>query len=257
MQDSQEILVHIQDWIKKTVQDTGFSDVVIALSGGIDSALSATLATKALGKEHVHIVMLPYGSLNTVGLTDATLVANFLQIPNKNRYMFDIQNAVDELLKQIGEQDLSEIRKGNMMARVRMIYLFDLAKKLGAIVCGTENKTEHYLGYFTRFGDEASDMEPLRSLYKTQVWEVAKAVKIPEKIIIKDPTAGLWDGQTDEGELGFSYTQADKVLAAFLDEKKSKEEIHAMGIPEEVIEKVLLRVKNNAFKHHLPKICEL
>jgi NAD+ synthase len=135
---------------------------------------------------------------------------------------------------------------------MRMIYVFDQAKKRKALVVGTENKTEHYLGYFTRFGDEASDVEPLRELYKTQVYEVAENLQIPERLRVKAPTAGLWEGQTDEGEFGFTYADADKILSLMIDEKKSREEIIKSFRKENVVEAVLKRVKQNEFKHHLP-----
>jgi len=132
---------------------------------------------------------------------------------------------------------------------MRMILLFDLAKKYKALVLGTENKTEHLLGYFTRFGDSASDIEPIRHLYKTQVRKLAKYLKIPEKIIKKTPTAGLWQGQTDEREFGFSYGEADQILLLYLDQKKNVEEIVNKGIKLEQVEKVVKRLKANEFKH--------
>ncbi len=267
----------IVTWISEIVNSAGFTNVVIGLSGGIDSALSTTLAVKALGKEHVYPVLLPYNAMHVQATADARSVIEFLEIPKEHVTQIDIREGVDGILKNVilgslenttleSNQDSGrtsfarmtnssdKIRQGNIMARVRMIYLFDLAKKLGALVCGTENKTEHYLGYFTRFGDEASDIEPIRNLYKTQVWEMAKELDIPGQIIIKAPTAGLWDGQTDENELGFSYTDADRILQLYFDEKCSKEEIIAKGIAEEVVSKVLDRVEQNEFKHKLPYV---
>ncbi|MBI3560071.1 NAD(+) synthase, partial [Candidatus Gottesmanbacteria bacterium] len=138
------------------------------------------------------------------------------------------------------------------MARVRMILLFDQAKKRNALVVGTENKTEHLLGYFTRFGDEASDIEPLRNLYKSQVYELARQLNLPENIVSKAPTAGLWEGQTDEGEFGFTYKEADEILAIIVDEKKSIDEVVRKGYDQATVEKVVKRMKENNFKHHLP-----
>lgn len=238
----------IINWISQTVYSAGFNHVIIGLSGGIDSALSTTLSTRAMGKERVIVVMLPYGNMHDEHVKDAITIADFLDIPRGNRVVIDIKPAVATLWKD----DKDDIRLGNIMARVRMIYLFDLAKKLRALVCGTENKTEHYLGYFTRFGDNASDIEPIVSLYKTDVREMAKNLGIPEKVITKDPTAALWEGQTDEGELGFTYADADKVLAYFIDQKLSREEIIAKGIAEDVVTKVIKRVQSQDFKHHLP-----
>lgn len=241
----------ISTWITKTVEAAGFSKVVIGLSGGVDSALSATLAVHALGRENVYPVLLPYKQMHMQAVLDALQVAEFLHIPKDHVTEIDIADSVDATLTKM--QDVDGIRRGNVMARVRMIYLFDMAKKLRALVCGTENKTEHYLGYFTRFGDEASDMEPIRSLYKTEVWEMARLLDVPQQIIEKAPTAGLWEGQTDENEFGFTYQDADMVLRCHFDEQLSFEQIIARKeVREEVIKKVLERVKQNDFKHNLP-----
>jgi len=136
------------------------------------------------------------------------------------------------------------------MARTRMIILFDQAKRHEALVCGTENKSEHLLGYFTRFGDSASDIEPITHLYKTQVYQLAKYLKIPEEIIQTQPTAGLWENQTDEGEFGFTYEEADQVLYLFHDRNKSLNEIINLGFKN--TEKIIKRVKQNEFKRKTP-----
>ena len=237
----------IAQWIKKTVSSAGFTKVIVALSGGVDSAVSTALAALALGKENVYCVSLPYGQMSKEHADDAMIVANYLQIPQENIFTINIQPVVEEF--QVNGDD---VQKGNVMARVRMIYLYDLAKKLKVLVCGTENKTEHYLGYFTRFGDEASDIEPIRNFYKTQIWQFAKYLGIPEKIITKAPTAGLWETQTDEGEFGFSYKEGDKVLWHHFEEGLEKDEIIKKGITPNVVEKVLKRVRENEFKHRLP-----
>lgn len=262
----------IVNWLKKTVDDAGFTDVVIALSGGIDSAVSATLAVKALGKEHVHVLLLPYGKLNEKGTEDAKIVARFLELPKENIYEANIKKSVESFsvgqinsdkfrnsdtpTNRISSEFNLKIRTGNIMARVRMIYLYDFAKKLNALVVGTENKSEYYLSYFTRFGDEASDIEPIRGLYKTQIKEMAKYLGIPREIIEKVPTAGLWENQSDEGEFGFSYTEADRVLYHHFDEGLPEEVIVDLGIPEQTVRKVLEWVAKNDFKHHLPYILE-
>lgn len=136
------------------------------------------------------------------------------------------------------------------MARARMVILYDLAKKHQALVCGTENKSEFRLGYFTRFGDEASDFEPIQHLYKTQVYQLAKYLNIPKNIILQVPTAGLWEGQTDEGEFGFSYKEADIVLYLYFDKGKAISQIITKGFPN--AQKIIDRAKANSFKHHLP-----
>lgn len=256
----------IVDWLQKTVHNAGFEKVVIALSGGIDSAVSATLAVRALGKENVIVLLLPYGSLSDKGTRDAKDVAEFLDLPAENIIICDIKKAVDNFelnsdrIQKVSGSDKSDIsddlklRLGNIMARVRMIYLYDFAKATNSLVVGTENKSEYYLGYFTRFGDEASDIEPIRNLYKTQVWEMGKYLGIPEHIIQKAPSAGLWEGQSDEDEFGFSYADADRVLYHHFDEGLGEEAIIDLGIPENIVKSVLQWVAKNDFKHKLPYI---
>lgn len=250
--DYTQITAGICDFIRSTLANTGFSKVVVNVSGGIDSALAATLAVQAVGPQNVAVSMMPYGEMGAQAVSDATLLIESLQIPKEQIFTIDIKRSVDAIAEQA--VDVDHLRLGNIMARVRMIYLFDLARRLDALVCGTENRTEHYLGYFTRFGDEASDFEPIRGLYKTQVWDLARALNVPRQIIEKAPTADLWAGQTDEGELRFSYEDADRVLAYHFDEHLTNDEIVARGIPEAIIERVLEHVARNDFKHHLPSV---
>jgi NAD+ synthase len=168
---------------------------------------------------------------------------------------FDIQPSVDELATRLAVD--TPLRRGNLMARVRMLAVFDTAKKLGALVCGTENKSEHYLGYFTRFGDAASDVEPLSTLYKTQVWAMAKELGLPEIFYTKAPSAGLWEGQSDEDELGFSYSAADAVLKLLVDEGKPEAEVVELLEPEwgtATVQRVLDVVAANAFKREVPYV---
>lgn len=240
-------LVH---FIKSSFVKAGFSRAVIALSGGVDSATSCVLTAQALGVDNVFPMLLPYGDLNPQGVVDAQEVTRAFNIPKDNVRIVDIQPLVDPVLQL--DPLMDNIRKGNIMARTRMIVLFDQAKKRNVLVVGTENKSEHLLGYFSRFGDEASDIEPLRNLYKTQILELAKYIGIPEQILTKPPTAGLWEGQTDEGELGFTYKDADEILYQLYDLKKTTEEIVASGLDQDIIEKVQARVTQNSFKHRLP-----
>ena len=242
----------IRDFIQATLAAAGVSRVVVNVSGGVDSALTAALALQAVGPQNLFLSMMPYGDLGAQAVRDAMLLVEALQIPQEQTFTFDIKRAVDAIVEQTVTPD--RVRLGNIMARVRMIYLFDLAKRLDALVCGTENRTEHYLGYFTRFGDAASDLEPIRGLYKTQVWELARALDIPQPIVEQAPTAGLWEAQTDEGELGFSYEDADRVLADHFDRHLSADQIAAKGVPREIVARVLDRVAANDFKHHLPYV---
>lgn len=235
-------------FLKTSFQKAGFSTAVIALSGGVDSATSCALAVRALGADNVYPILLPYGGLSSQATIDAVAVVENLEISSFHVTRLDIKPVVEPLISK--DPSMETIRKGNAMARARMMILFDQAKKRNALVVGTENKTEHLLGYFTRFGDEASDIEPLRDLYKTQVYDVARYLNLPDVVLSRAPTAGLWEGQTDEGELGFSYKDADEILFQYVDQKKKEEEI--TGINQAVVQKVIARMKANGFKHQLP-----
>lgn len=242
----------LTQFLKESFANAGFSKAVIGLSGGVDSATSCALAVRALGAANVFPLILPYGDLNPAGAKDAHSVVSWLGIPETNVTQINIKPEIDVILAQDPSAD--DVRRGNIMARVRMIFLYDQAKKMNALVVGTENKTEHLLGYFTRFGDEASDIEPLRSLYKTQVYELARHLGVPENILTKQPTAGLWEGQTDEGEFGFTYKQADEILLRFVDRKESEEAIVSAGFSQKTVTAVLQRMRANAFKHHAPLV---
>ena len=273
-----EKIIIITSFIKSILKKNDKNKLVIGISGGIDSAVSLTLATQSIGKENVYPFLLPYGDQD---ILDAMEICRFNQIPTGNIKMINIKKNVDTIRNEIEEQCHSDpngiraqnqiqknnyedglqpaqndaelkVRIGNIMARVRMIMIFDQAKKLGALVCGTENKSEKYLGYFTRFGDEASDLEPLQHLYKTQVWRLAKELKLPQKFIDKQPSAGLWDGQSDEQELGFSYAQADLVLVQLIDKNIKAKEIKINGMEQKIIDKVIKQVKSQHFKHEVP-----
>src|SRR3989344_4131784 len=189
----EKIAEEIINFIRITVKKAGFGRVVIGLSGGIDSSAVFSLAVKALRAENVYGVMMPYGDWNKEALEDIEELAKTLKFPQK------------------------KILASNIMVRMRMIVLYDMAKKYNALVLGTENKTEYKLGYFTRFGDEAADIEPIREFYKTQIYQLARYLNIPNNIIEKAPTAGMWAGQTDEGEFGFTYREADKILYLHVD----------------------------------------
>ena len=239
----------ITQFIIQTFRNADKQKAIIGISGGIDSALSLILVTKALGAQNIIPVILPYGDQD---LNDGEVVLEFNQIPQENWQIMDIKTAVDAMAKTAGVETSDKIRFGNLMARARMMMLYDLAKKYDALVCGTENKSEKYLGYFTRFGDEASDFEPIIHLYKTQVKQLAEDLNLLARIIEKSPSADLWEGQTDEQELGFSYEIADQVLTQLIDERKTAAEIKIDGVELELIEKVIQRVKQMKFKQQVP-----
>lgn len=227
----------IENFIKEIFVKTGFKKAIVAVSGGIDSALSCTILCRALGPENVIPVFLPYG--NQIG-KDGQLLCEWNKIPKINWQEINIKTSVDQIKESqnIGEDKL---RLGNVMARIRMIIIYDLAKKYNGLVCGTENKSEKYLGYFTRFGDAASDLEPIEHLYKTQVQQLGKFLNLPENILTKEPSAELWNGQTDEAEFGFSYNEADRVMENDLE-----------GISEITVKKILKRIESQKFKQLVP-----
>jgi NAD+ synthase len=240
----------IKIFLQESFQHTQKNNAVIATSGGIDSALSLTLLAQSLPLENIYPVFLPYGDQN---MNDAYLAAKFNQIPDENWQTINIKPMTDLFIDQLKINDQDSIRLGNIKARVRMICLFDFAKKINALVVGTENKSEKYLGYFTRFGDAASDLEPIEHIYKTQVRQLAKFLRIPDQLIEKAPSAELWSGQTDEQEMGFTYEAADLILEQLIDEQKKADQIDE---DREIIQKVLTRVQAMAFKQQVPYTLE-
>lgn len=199
----------IVKFIQETFKRQGFTQAIVAVSGGIDSATSLMLTVKALGKDKVYSLQLPYKKHQSTALAEAVIEA--AGIPKNQRLVINIGRAADKLAIKLNAKK-DKVRLGNILARARMICLFDQAKKLKALVVGTENKSEKMLGYFTRFGDEASDVEPIIHLYKTEVIKLAKDLGVPEAVIKAAPTAGLWPGQTDEAELGMTYAEIDARL---------------------------------------------
>lgn len=239
-------LVH---FIRDEVLEAGFNKGVVGLSGGVDSALVIYLTVEALGKENVLAILMPYKTSSPQSNADALSIINQLDIPYES---VDISPMVDSYLSK--NQEVENIRKGNILARQRMIVLYDISARENALVIGTSNKTEILLGYSTLFGDTACAINPLGDLYKTQIWQLAEEVGIPKNIIEKIPTADLWAGQTDEGELGFSYRDVDKLLYNMVDQNNDDERLIGKGFEKEFIEKVRQRIRKNKFKRRLPPI---
>lgn len=237
----------IISFLKQTFRKQRIDKVVIGLSGGIDSTVALYLIKEALSKKNIYAVQMDYNprkksnidlkGINVINVSIKKIIEEFSPLPA-------------EIKKFYTESLTKKIRLGNIMARVRMIILFDLAKKYRAMVCGTENKSEKLLGYFTRFGDSASDIEPISHLYKTQVLQLAKYLKVPKEIINRKPTAGLWNGQTDEGEFGFTYKEADQVLYLTHDRGQDKKKIKKMGFKN--VKKIIKRFLDNQFKLKTP-----
>lgn len=239
-------------FIRDEVTRVGLKKAVVGLSGGIDSALSCALAVEALGAENVLAIRMPYKTSAAASMNDAQFLIDQLKVPNK---VVEITTMVDPLFEQFPDADSK--RKGNAMARARMIVVFDQSAAFNGLVIGTGNKTEILLGYSTIFGDAASALNPLGDLYKTQVQQLARALNIPAPIIDKAPSADLWVGQTDEGELGFSYEEVDRLLYLLVDQRYTRDEVIAAGFGIPFVDTVIQRIKQNQFKRMPPLIAKL
>lgn len=239
-------------FIREEVQRTGLSRAVVGVSGGIDSALSCLLAAEALGPQNVLAVRMPYKSSSADSLAHAQLVIDKAGVQSET---FEITGMVEPLLATIPPNDTK--RRGNVMARARMIVLYDRSGGWQALVIGTGNKTEIMLGYSTLYGDSASALNPLGDLYKTQVRQLARTVGVPQPLIDKPPTADLWQGQTDEDELGFTYERVDQLLYLLVDQRYRPEECVEAGFEKKFVEQVLNRVRQNQFKRMPPIIAKL
>lgn len=239
----EDIKNRLVKFIKDTITRAGFSKVVLGLSGGVDSAIVAYLSKEALGSNNVIAVVMPYDEVDQEGARFAGIVADELKIV---KYVIDISPMVDTYFKNFPEAD--KIRRGNKMARERMTILYDLSKKENALVIGSGNKTEIFLGYCTLYGDTACALNPLANLYKSQIYMLAKYLGVQDAIIKRKPTAGLWAGQTDEGELGYAYSDIDNLLSLMVDAKLSDDELRKKGFDKEFIDNIRKRIKALEFK---------
>jgi len=225
----------IGNFIKEKI--TGLDGTVLGVSGGIDSTVVAYLAVNALGKEKVHGIIMPY--VRNQNMDDGIKLSKKLGISHE---VIEIKNLVDTY--ENIDYFSNKISKGNLMARVRMCLLYGKANKDNLMVLGTSNKTEIMLGYFTKYGDGGCDIEPIGDLYKTEIWELARYLGVDKKLIDKKPTADLWDGQTDEGEIGATYQEIDRALKGKIKEGK-------------IYNLVQKRIKNSEHKRRMPETCML
>ncbi|MFN8625476.1 MAG: NAD+ synthase [Candidatus Binatia bacterium] len=247
-------LVHrlLTRFIRNEVRKVGVERVVVGLSGGVDSAVSAMLAAEALGPANVLAIKMPYRTSSEESLLHADLVSARAGIASLR---VDITPQIDVYFERFPEADA--LRRGNKMARERMTILYDHSARWQALVLGTSNKTELLLGYGTLYGDMASALNPIGDLYKTQVWALAQEIGVPEDVIRKQPSADLWAGQTDEAELGFGYREVDQLLYAMVDRRYSRAELHAAGFAESFVSRVGTLVRNSQFKRRLPVIAKV
>lgn len=230
-------------FLRDTLAEAGFRRVVIGLSGGIDSAVSAALAVRALGPDNVLGAYLPYRTSAPESLADAREVAANLGIAAELR---DITPMADAFLADVPAD--ARVRRGNVMARCRMIVLFDISAREEALVLGTGNRTETLLGYATLHGDAAFALNPLGDLYKEEVRALARFLDLPAAVLDKSPSADLWEGQTDEQELGYAYADADRVLHFMIDEGLGDAQLRSLGFGAGLVADVRRRVRAQAFK---------
>lgn len=230
----------------------GFKHAVLGVSGGVDSALGVALLITALGAEHVTGLAMPAAQSDPQSLKDARAVASTFGIKVIEKPIGGMINSMFA-----GQQDVDKVRIGNAAARFRMIQLFDYSMKNRALVIGTSNKTELLLGYGTWYGDLACSINPLGDLYKTQVWDLAGWLGVPDEVVNKPPTADLWKGQTDEGELGFTYEEVDRLLYLMIDRDYSFDALQGLGFKPAFIRRVVDMISKSQFKRSLPSIPKL
>jgi NAD+ synthase len=240
----------LERFIRREVEGAGLEGVVLGISGGVDSAVAAGLAAAAVGPENVTGLWLPYHDESE--RDDARAVVERFGIKSKD---VSIAPMVDAYLAQAGKAD--DVRRGNVCARARMIVAFDQSKAAKAMVMGTGNKTELLLGYFTLFGDGACSIAPLADLYKGQVYLLAEALGVPDKIIEKTPSAGLWPGQTDEGEMGISYFQVDRYLYYLVEKGEKPMQLLERGFDADFQRRVVGMINLNLFKRKVPVVASV
>lgn len=242
----------LTNFLKSEVTRVGYTRAVIGLSGGVDSALSFVLAVEALGPENVLAVRMPYESSSADSLEHAQILIDQFKVRSET---IEITEIVEPLI--VRDPEITKQRKGNIMARSRMIVLYDQSEVFKGLVIGTSNKTEILLGYSTLWGDMASALNPIGDLYKTQVRQLSRALEIPSVIVDKAPSADLWAGQTDESELGFTYEEVDKLLYLLVDQRYSQQECVEEGFDAKFVSTVVMRVRRNQFKRMMPPIAKL
>lgn len=250
--EAQKALPRLLNFIRERTAAAGKTRLVVGLSGGIDSAVSAYLGVRALGRENLTAFLLPYRTTRPESLEDAELVARELGVEHRR---IDITPMVDAYFQLFPDADPK--RRGNFMARCRMAVLYDQSAALDALVLGTGNRTEALLGYTTLWGDMACAFTPLGGLYKTQVRQLAAFLGVPARIIDKTPTADLWEGQTDEGEMGITYEEADLILYQLYDLGYPEERVVREGFDPQAVRKVKSMVEASTFKRRMPPYCEL
>ncbi|MGB9986597.1 NAD+ synthase [Salarchaeum japonicum] len=247
--DYARVEARIHDFLRDRLDAAGADGYVLGVSGGLDSALGARVAADAVGPENALGLILPGAPSSTANMRDARDLCDFLGIPYEED---DIRPAVASIRDGLSG-DFDETTVGNVRARVRMTYCYEAANARNYLVLGADNKSEYELGYFTKYGDGAVDLAPFGDLYKTDLYEFAEYLGLPETFIEKQPTAELWEGQTDEDELGASYEVIDAVLRRYLDRDLTVAEIVAdTGIDRDLVERFVSRHESTEHKRRRP-----
>ena len=254
--DVAQVVGIIVAFIRGQLEQTGFERLVVGVSGGVDSAAVASLAVRAAGPDHVLAVLMPFRDSDPASETDARLLVGGLGCDMQR---VDITPMAEPMLTLIGDGDepATRVRRGNVLARLRMIVLYDRSAAFDGLVCGTSNKTEALLGYGTLHGDMAAAIQPIGDLYKSQLRAVAGELGVPAQIIAKPPSADLWPGQTDEGELGATYEDLDRILYALVDRRWTVDRCVRAGLHRSLVEWTAARVARYEFKRQAPPVAKV
>ncbi len=248
-----ELVTSILDrFISTELYRAGFRRAVVGVSGGIDSSVVATLAARALGPDNVLAVTMPYKTSSEATRRDAQTVIEHLGVRSLD---VPITESVDAYFRRF--PDASRLRLANKCARERMTVLYDQSAAFEGLVLGTSNKSELLLGYGTQYGDLASAVNPVGDLYKTQIYRLAEYLGVPEPILKKPPTGDLWVGQTDEGELGFTYAEVDRLLVLMVDCRWRRAELVEFGFDPQFVDHVAELIRRNHYKRRMPVIAKL
>jgi len=250
--NEEDVEKFLTKFIQKELYKFNIKKAVFGLSGGLDSTVIAFLASRALGASNVTGMIMPYGDSFQKDVEEAEDIAHTLGIHSET---IDISPSVDAFYSRYPTK--KRVLIGNKMARERMSILYDFSARQNALILGTSNKTELLLGYGTIHGDMACAINPIGDLYKTQVWQLGRHLGVPANILNKAPTAGLWDGQTDEDDLGLSYDKIDKILLQLIDKKKSPDELISFGFAKKNVDTIINMIKNSEFKRRMPPIAKL
>ena len=251
--DANQAITTIKRFLTGNLLRSGLDGFVIGISGGVDSAVSASLAVGAVGKEKVLGLMLPFRTSSDSSITDALALIEKLGIEHRK---IDISPMVDAYFPTI--DDSNRLRAGNKMARERMSIVFDVAAETGRLVLGSGNRTEICLGYTTWYGDSACSVNPNGDLYKREIRLLAKALDVPESIISKAPSADLWQDQTDEGEIGVTYERIDRLLQLIIDNgQTSMSALVSAGFDQTEISRVVSLINLNSFKRKMPPVAPM